>query len=159
MVLRNLHAKILHRVLPSKKYFQVHETKINAVPDPRDCKSWWRSSTNMGWLQFINIVIIFTLIMLSYLLIMHVAFIQNLTYPVTEFVIAYTVFHNLQSVLSQLKQESISLFCDEKVFDIVPKVILQSAGELKNSKSCRPLSWKSFKRNRFLGCFGQVKSI
>ena len=47
----------------------------------------------MGWLQFINIVIIFTLIMLSYLLIMHVAFIQNLTYPVTEFVIAYTVFH------------------------------------------------------------------
>lgn len=113
----------------------------------------------MGWLQFINIVIIFTLIMLSYLLIMHVAFIQNLTYPVTEFVIAYTVFHNLQSVLSQLKQESISLFCDEKVFDIVPKVILQSAGELKNSKSCRPLSWKSFKRNRFLGCFGQVKSI
>ena len=159
MVLRNLHAKILHRVLPSKKYFQVHETKINAVPDPRDCKSWWRSSTNMGWLQFINIVIIFTLILLSYLLIMHVAFIQYLTYPVTEFVIAYTVFNNLQSVLSQLKQESISLFCNEKVFGIIPDIILHSAEELKNSKSCRPLSGKSFKRNLFLGCFGQVKSI
>ena len=100
-----------------------------------------------------------SLILLSYVLIMHVAFTQYLIYPVTEFVIVYTVFNNLQSVLSQLKQESISLFCNEKVFGIIPDIILHSAEELKNSKSCRPLSGKSFKRNLFLGCFGQVKSI
>ena len=87
-----------------------------------------------------------SLILSLHLPIIHVTFIQYLTYPVTEFVIVYTVLQNFQYVLSQLKQDSIiSLFCDEKVFHIVPEIIFQRPEELQNSERCRSLSWKTFK--------------
>ena len=59
-------------------------------------------------------------------------FIPYVSYPVTEFATVYTTLHTFQSVLRQLNQESLPLFCDEGVFRIIAEITLQRPEEFKN---------------------------
>ena len=73
-----------------------------------------------------------SLISSSNLPIMHVTFIPYLPYSVTKFATVYTPLRNFQSVLHQLNQEPLPLFCDERVFCIVADITLQRSEEFKN---------------------------
>ena len=63
---------------------------------------------------------------------MHVAFLPFLPHPVTEVATVYTAMQNYVKLLNQLKQKSLSVFCDEGVFRLVLNIYLKRPEEFKN---------------------------
>ena len=60
-----------------------------------------------------------------------VGFIPYLPYPVTKHETVYTALHNFLSVLSQLEQKCLPVFCDEGVYCIVIDIVLKHSEEFK----------------------------
>ena len=63
---------------------------------------------------------------------MNIEFLPYIPHPVTDYSTVYTALHNFQSVLVQLDQESLPVFCDEGVFRITVDIYFQCPDEFKN---------------------------
>ena len=63
---------------------------------------------------------------------MHVAFLPFLQHSVAEVSTVYAVMQNYVKLLNQLKQKSLSTFCDEVVFRLAFNIDLKSPEEFKN---------------------------
>ena len=64
--------------------------------------------------------------------VMQVGFLPYLSYPVTKHETVYTAMHNFLSVLAQLEQKCLPVFCDEGVFCIVSDIVLKHPKEFEN---------------------------
>ena len=64
--------------------------------------------------------------------VMQVGFLPYLPYPVTKHETVYTAMHNFLSVLAQLEQKCLPVFCDEGVFRIVSDIVLKHPKEFEN---------------------------
>ena len=62
---------------------------------------------------------------------MHIGFLPYLPHPVTDHATVYTALRNFITLLSQLKQESLPVFCDEGVYRIVAEITLQNQVEFQ----------------------------
>ena len=63
---------------------------------------------------------------------MQVGFLPFLPAPVTEFAIVYTAMKIFLNVASQLKQQTLPIFCDERVFRTVVHIYLNHNKEFQN---------------------------
>lgn len=63
---------------------------------------------------------------------MQVGFMPVVPHPVTEYSTVYTSLKNFQSVLSQLKQEKMAIFCDEGVYRIAKEIQMLRPAEFSN---------------------------
>ena len=60
-----------------------------------------------------------------------VGFMPYLPYPVTKHETVYTALHNFLSILAQLDQKCLPVFCDEGVYCIVADIVLKHFEEFK----------------------------
>ena len=60
---------------------------------------------------------------------MHTSFLPYIPHPVTEFSTVYTALKNFPTVLSQLNQTRVPVFCDEGVYRIVADITHQKKDE------------------------------
>ena len=63
---------------------------------------------------------------------MQVGFLPFLPAPVTEFAIVYTAMNIFLNIASHLKQQTLPIFCDERVFRAVVHIYLNQNEEFKN---------------------------
>ena len=68
----------------------------------------------------------------SNVLLMNVGFLPYIPRPVTDYSTVYTAMHNFMSMLTQLDQPSVPLFCDEGVYRIIADIYLQRKEVFKN---------------------------
>ena len=61
-----------------------------------------------------------------------VGFMPYLPYPVTKHETVYTTLHNFLSILAQLDQKCLPVFCDEGVYCVVADIVLKHSEEFKN---------------------------
>lgn len=59
-------------------------------------------------------------------------FLPILPFPVTQYSTVYTAMCNFKTILSQLEQKSLPLFCDEGVYHITRHILLVRKKEFEN---------------------------